>query len=148
MNIFVLDNDPIEAAQLQCDKHVVKMITESAQMLCTAHRILDGDITIRDSNSGKRKVKYWVLNDKREQNYYKAVHMNHPCTVWTMKSTDNYNWHYRHFIALCDEYTYRYNKVHKCDRLFHGVLDRPPNNIRSGGLTKFALAMGSNPECI
>ena len=43
MNIFYLDTDPVLAAQMQCDKHVVKMILESAQMLCTAHRVLDGE---------------------------------------------------------------------------------------------------------
>ena len=53
MNIFILDTDPIVAAQLQCDKHVVKMIVESAQMLSTAHRMLDGEETKRPSKSGK-----------------------------------------------------------------------------------------------
>jgi hypothetical protein len=43
MNIFYLDKDPIKAAEYSCDKHVVKMILESAQMLCTAHRVLDGE---------------------------------------------------------------------------------------------------------
>ena len=54
MNIFVLDQDPTQAAQLQCDKHVVKMIVESAQMLSTAHRVLDGILTKRPSKSGKQ----------------------------------------------------------------------------------------------
>ena len=57
MNIFILDTDPIVAAQWQCDKHVVKMIVESAQMLSTAHRILDGEQTRRPSKSGKTMVK-------------------------------------------------------------------------------------------
>lgn len=35
MNIFVLSEGPVEAARMQCDKHVVKMIVETAQMLCT-----------------------------------------------------------------------------------------------------------------
>ena len=43
MNIFYLDRDPKIAAQMMCDKHVVKMILESAQILSTAHRVLDGD---------------------------------------------------------------------------------------------------------
>ena len=38
MNIFYLHEDPVKAAKLQYNKHVVKMILESAQMLCTAHR--------------------------------------------------------------------------------------------------------------
>ena len=75
MNIFVLDKNPIRAAQLQCDKHVVKMIVESAQMLSTAHRILDGTKTKRPSKSGKRMVDYWVHPDNNLENtLYKAVH--------------------------------------------------------------------------
>jgi hypothetical protein len=57
MNIFVLSDDPVQAAQDQCDKHVVKMIVESAQMLSTVHRMLDGTITMRPSKSGKRTLK-------------------------------------------------------------------------------------------
>ena len=61
MNIFVLDEDPTIAAQMQCDKHVVKMIVESAQMLSTAHRMLDGKMIMKPSKSGKRMVKYYDL---------------------------------------------------------------------------------------
>ena len=53
MNLFILHNDPVIAAQMQCDKHVVKMIIESAQMLSTAHRVLDGTVQIGPSKSGK-----------------------------------------------------------------------------------------------
>ena len=60
MNLFILDEDPTKAAQLQCDKHVVKMIIESAQMLSTAHRMLDGYVEKRPSKSGKRIINYWV----------------------------------------------------------------------------------------
>jgi hypothetical protein len=66
MNIFVLDKNPIKAAQQHCDKHVVKMILESAQMLSTAHRILDGKPEMRRSASGKTMQKYWVLPDARD----------------------------------------------------------------------------------
>ena len=66
MNLFILDQDPVVAAQLQCDKHVVKMIVESAQMLSTAHRMLDGSFTRRKSKSGKTMSKYWKLPDERE----------------------------------------------------------------------------------
>ena len=92
MNLFILDKDPIKAAQLQCDKHVVKMIVESAQMLSTAHRMLDGIETRRRSKSGKTMSKYWELPDDRESVLYKAVHMGHPCTVWTMQNDNNYQW--------------------------------------------------------
>jgi len=75
MNLFVLNKDPVKAAQLQCDKHVVKMIVESAQMLSTAHRMLDGTLERRASKSGKTTVKYWTMPDERENIFYKAVHM-------------------------------------------------------------------------
>ena len=98
MNIFILSEDPVRAAQQQCDKHVPKMIVESAQMLSTAHRMLDGIQSRRPSKSGKTLSKYWELPDAREAVLYKAVHMGHPCTVWTMESRANYVWHYIHLI--------------------------------------------------
>lgn len=148
MNLFILDESPVVSAQLQCDKHVVKMIVESAQMLSTAHRLLDGSMQLRPSKSGKRKVKYFALNDDREAVMYKNVHEGHPCTVWTMETVSNYDWHYKHFIALCDEYKYRYGKVHSTDTLLRHYLRWPPTNIPSGPLTKQPLAMKSNPECM
>jgi hypothetical protein len=149
MNLFILDKDPVKAAQLQCDKHVVKMIVESGQMLSTAHRMLDGDETRCPSKSGKTNVKYWVHPDeKMESILYKAVHMYHPCTVWTMQSSNNYNWHYIHFIALCDEYKYRYGKTHATDTLLRDALAKLPKNIPVGYLTQQPLAMKSNPECM
>ena len=133
MNLFILDKDPVKAAQLQCDKHVVKMIVESAQMLSTAHRMLDGHFERRPSKSGKTMSKYWRLPDSREDTFYKAVHMHHPCTVWTMESNNNYNWHWVHFAALCDEYTYRYGKVHETFRKLNVVLSELPTNIPKNG---------------
>lgn len=148
MNIFILNNDPVIAAQEQCDKHVVKMIVESAQMLSTVHRMLDGVMERRPSKSGA-KLQYWKLNDEREDLLYKACHFNHPSTVWTRESCCNYSWHYEHFIGLCDEYTYRYGKVHSTDTKLRKILKTLPNNInRSGGMTPFKLAMSSNPECV
>ncbi len=111
MNIFYLDNDPKSAARMQCDRHVVKMILESAQLLSTAHRELDGD--------------QWA--NARE--LYKSTHKNHPSAVWARSSVDNYNWLFRHFLALCDEYSYRYGKTHKSDEKFRSVLFFSPANI-------------------
>lgn len=116
MNIFILDSDPVIAAQMQCDKHVVKMTLESAQLLCTAHQILDGP----------------------SPNLYKPTHKNHPCAIWVRKSHSNYLWLYRHFIALATEYTYRYGKVHLCEQKFREVLKTPPKAIAFGELTPFA----------
>lgn len=148
MNIFILSNDPIEAARLQCDKHVVKMILESGQMLCTAHRMADGIECRKRSKSGKRIIKYYELLDDREDLFYKAVHHYHPCTVWTMESKANYDWHYRHFVALCQEYSYRYNKVHLTQTKLEHALRVAPKNIPDIEQTPFKLAMGAAPECI
>jgi hypothetical protein len=149
INLFVLDKDPVKAAQLQCDKHIVKMVVESAQMLSTAHRILDGVEEMRPSKSGKRMVKYWRhRNSNLENVLYRVAHQNHPCTIWTMRSNNNYNWHYVHFVALCEEYKYRYGKTHLTDTKLREVLSTPPTNIDVGYLTQQPLAMKSNPECM
>jgi len=141
MNIFYLHNDPVIAAQMQCDKHVVKMIVESAQMLSTAHRLLDG-IEYFEKSANGRRVRRWRLDDDRENVLYKAVHMNHPCTIWTRKNSANYLWHYEHFVALCDEYTYRYGKTHLTDTQLRRPLSILPNNIqRSANITPPALAI-------
>ena len=89
MNIFYLDKDPCRAAELQYNKHVVKMILESAQMLCAAHH-------------------YYGNEDVP----YKSTHLNHPSTVWARENHYQYQWLYWHMIALGDEYKKRYNKEH------------------------------------
>ena len=153
MNIFILSLDPVEAAQMQCDKHVPKMLVESGQMLSTAHRVLDGKLTRKPSKSGKTMVKYWDLYEgaddlEAELLYYKAVHVGHPCTVWSMESDSNYRWHWEHMKALADEYTYRYGKFHKTERELLWQIQSPPRNIPKGPMTPFKLAMKANPECM
>ena len=108
MNIFVLDEDPKVAARMQCDKHVVKMIVESAQMLCTTHRYLDGKEWIDRSKNGRKITRWDHWSDYADACYrpmlYKSVMLNHPCTIWTCKSLDNYDWHVEHALELCAEY--------------------------------------------
>lgn len=159
MNIFPLEYRPgteepcpILSAQSQCDKHVVKMPTESGQMLSTVHRMLDGKLEMRPSKSGKRMVKYWDLFEGRddleaEMIYYRAVHMGHPSTVWTMQTKSNYRWHWQHMWSLCQEYTHRYGKMHGTEKVLW-PLRSAPRNIPEGPLTKMPLAMQSNPECM
>jgi len=148
MNVFVLDTNPVLAAKMHCDKHVPKMIVESAQMLSTAHRMLDGTMIKQASKSGKTTVKYYKLNDKREDILYKAVHMNHPCTVWTRESIANYDWHYRLFVALCRQFRIRYEKDHATDLLLRDFLKEKPRNIPVIPMTPFPLAMKSEPQCM
>ena len=65
-----------------------------------------------------------------------------------METSENYRWHYNHFVALCDEYTFRFGKIHKTDLQLRYPLSVLPKNIREGSLTPFPLAMKSNPECM
>lgn len=127
MNIFYLDKDPKLAAQYHVDKHCVKMILESAQLLSTAHRVLDGVETIQLSGSGRR-VKRWILPDDGRSILYEATHINHPSAVWVRQSRANYNWLVSLFEELCKEYTYRYGKHHKCESMLN-LLTYGPRNI-------------------
>jgi hypothetical protein len=127
MNIFYLDKNPTTCAQMHVDKHCVKMILEYAQLLSTAHRVLDGDVVIGKSKTGRKQTRY-VLPDDRESVLYSATHINHPSAVWVRQSEQNYRWLFHLFCELMDEYTYRYGKVHACDRLTT-YLGRPPKNI-------------------
>jgi hypothetical protein len=138
MNRFILHTDARLAAQMHCDKHVVKMILEEAQMLSTAHRLLDG-VQFVDSSSGRR-IKRWKLDDSRDSILYKATHVGHPCTQWSMMTNNNYIWSYCLLDSLLDEYTFRYGKHHKTEELM-SVLKTPPNNIPFGPLTTFPQAM-------
>ena len=140
MNIFVVDEHPVRAARQMVDKHVVKMILEAGQMLSPSHRVLDGD-EYYDRTKNNRRIKRWRLSDEREDKLWKASFVNHPCTRWTMESRMNYRWHATHALALCREYTHRYEKIHKAQPLIEYLFNREPLNIKEGGLTKFAVAM-------
>ena len=140
MNIFYIDENPVQAAKAMVDKHVVKMILETAQILSTAHRVMDGEMAIEKSKSG-RSVKRWKLHDERENLLYKATHINHPSAVWVRESIENYNWALEHLVALCAEYTHRYNKVHKCWCTLTFPLGTPPWNLKEHGFTPPPCAM-------
>lgn len=127
MNIFFLDRDPAIAATYHNDKHVVKMVLESAQLLSTAHRILDGQLVAGKSKTG-RNVKRWILNDDREAILYKAGHVNHPSSVWVRANIDHYRFLYDLLYFLIGEYKYRYGgKSHKCEELLMPLLNAPHN---------------------
>jgi len=128
MNIFYLSEDPKECAEMHLDKHVVKMIIEYAQLLSTAHRVIDGTETTELSSAG-RQIKRWNLPDNRESILYKACHMNHPSAKWARAGATHYEWLYALFCALCDEYTYRYGRVHMTDQKLRDALSKVPDNI-------------------
>lgn len=142
MNIFVLDESPVISAQMMCDKHVVKMILESAQLLSTAHRVLDGSPYIE--KTGKRSIKRWDhLFDLQypDKSLYKATHINHPCAVWCRYTPENYTWLYQHFVSLCEEYTYRYHKKHLTEYKLRDILAQKPMKFPKIGFTDFVQAM-------
>ena len=115
MNIFYLDNHVSRCAEMHNDKHCIKMILEYAQLLSTAHRVIDGVITQGTSPSGRKRTTY-KLADHREDVLYSATHINHPSAIWVRQSLSNYMWLSHLLVELCHEYTYRYGKVHKCER--------------------------------
>ena len=117
MNIFILHEHPRIAAQHQCDKHVVKMVLESAQMLCTVASL---------SNVQGAP--------------YRETHKNHPCTIWARSSIQNWTWLLEHSFGLSAEYTYRYGKVHKSSAAILWASKNCPS-LPDTGLTPFAQAM-------
>jgi hypothetical protein len=124
------------------DKHVVKMILEYAQLLSTAHRVLDG-VELSGLSASGRKKKFWTLADSRDYTLYKATHIHHPSAVWVRQSKENYLWLANMLLALCEEYTYRYGKVHKTERdgLVNVLLKNIPNNISNRDFTQPTPAM-------
>jgi hypothetical protein len=116
MNIFVLDEEVEKCAEYHCDKHVIKMILESAQMMSAVVRLQGYDIG------------------------YKLTHKNHPCTIWARKSLSNYKWLKTLTTLLNAEYRYRYDKNinHKS---YDMVLTLPTPKLPDIGLTPFAQAM-------
>lgn len=120
MNIFYIHEDPNQAAKMMHNKHIVKMILESAQMLSTAHQVLDGP----------------------SSDYYKQAYINHPSTKWVRQATGNYEWLYSHFLALCLEYSNRYNgKIHKTYQKLGIKLQKFPDNLPKGKFTQPPCAM-------
>jgi len=139
MNIFYLHENPKICAQYHVDKHCVKMIVETCQLLSSAHRYLDGHQIVGHTRTG-RKAKRWVLPDYRETQLYHATHINHPSTVWTRQSKANYLWLHSLLMELLKEYTYRYEKEHKCTVLAE-ALKTPPTNIADVPFTEPTPAM-------
>ena len=133
MNIFVLDQDPIMAAKYLCDKHVVKMAVESAQLMASAlrhHGATDEDMPL--TKDGKP---------------YAGGYPDHPCTLWAGESMHNFVWLGMHGLSICTEYTKRYDgKEHACReailRMFEYVMYLPDE-----GPTPYALAMPDEYKC-
>ena len=126
MNIFALSRSPRQSAMYHGDKHVIKMILESCQMLYTAHWCTGSSLESAPLA-------------KNGQRGYKAAHKNHPCTKWVRERRENYVWTTRLALALADEYEFRWGRIHGCKEhavwLSHHIPPLPP------GSTPFATAM-------
>ena len=139
MNIFYLSFDPRTCAVEHCDKHVVKMIVEYAQLLSTAHRVLDG-IPYTEKSPKNMTVKRFKLDKPRDDFLYKACHINHPSAVWVRQSRSHYKWLFDLFQHCCAEYTRRYGKYHSTESLV-SYLWVAPSNIPDAGWTDPPPAM-------
>jgi len=139
MNIFYLDHDTKKCAEMHVDKHCVKMVLEYAQLLSTAHRVLDGTQYTGTTATGRKRIRY-SLPDQREHTLYVATHINHPSAIWVRKSKKNYEWLYNLFVDLLDEYSYRYCRQHKCSALI-SPLAEVPKNIPKESFTQPTPAM-------
>jgi len=131
---------------MHCDKHIPKMILESAQMLSTAHRVLDGEEYI-DKTANGRSIKRWRV-PLNEGVLYKATHVNHPCSVWGRQSAGNYIWLYGLFRDLSAEFEFRFGKKHATWLLLKDALKHVPVNINTReGSSDFVLAMPDSYKC-
>ena len=119
MNIFILDSDVKKCAQYHVDKHVVKMILETAQLLCGVHH---------------------MISQVTQEVPYKLSHKNHPCAIWARQSLSNYLYLCELGLELCKEYTYRYGKQHKCESMLD-TLAFVPSNIPDKPFTEPTPAM-------
>jgi hypothetical protein len=107
VNVFAVDRDPARAARALCDRHVVKMTLETAQILCSAARV----------RLGQRAP-------------YRATHGNHPCVAWAAARRANWEWLVRHGLALADEYERRFGRVHRCRAVLVAVARLGPPRSR------------------
>ena len=151
MNIFVLDENPAIAAKYHCNKHVVKMILESAQMLSTVHWQYLWDDIKKNSHPKifkrqRDKFEYIKAHTHADAHPpYKMTHIHHPCTIWTSMTYGNYMWHVELAQALLREYTKRYKKTHKSEPVIKWLADHPPKGIPIKSKTHFAVAI-KNPD--
>ncbi len=118
MNIFYLDSDIKKCAEYHCDKHVIKMILETAQLLCSSH---------------------WVSGSTYAP--YQLSHKNHPCSIWVRKSLSNYRYLCNLGIELCNEYSFRYGKKHKSQEVIEWCINNEPK-INDIGFSEPPTAMG------
>ena len=136
MNIFVTDDDPRICAINLDNKRVIKMILESAQMLCTALAQHGGLVPrqVGTTKKGKARYDYYFHSGLKA---YKPTHVNHPSNVWCRETRNNYSWLLMHLRALFDEYTFRTGKTHASEYIYEELVDGA-KHIPQGKLTASA----------
>ena len=113
MNIFALQRSPIKSALEMIDKHVVKMPTETCQMLHT-NELFYAFVHLYGFEPSLKELKQFHKDSN--SNLMKPAMLNHPSTIWARQSLHNTKWLYEHGLALCEEYTYRYEKIHGSEK--------------------------------
>lgn len=143
MNIFYLDRDPKTCAEMHLDKHVVKMILEYAQLLSTAHRVLDGKVYTAKTAAGRNIDRYLLEDSPLESLLFKASHIKHPSAIWCRANVQNYMWLAELLEWTCVEYTHRYGKVHSVEQsgLMQALKNNFPKNLPIGPFTDPPPAM-------
>jgi hypothetical protein len=143
MNIFYLHEDAKTSAMMHVDSHASKMIIEYAQLMSTAHRVLDGKQVKRLSKKNRLLTTYDHPDPQLDHTLYKSCHVNHPSGIWVRQSKKNYRWLYEMWTELNTEFMYRYNKnvPHESFRKLEMVLATPPKNMYELGFCEPYQAM-------
>jgi len=97
MNIFVIDLDPRTAARHLVDKHISKMVTETAQILSNCFTL------------DRMAMSDCPRNQKGEARKHSYPH--HPCCKWAPQSRDNMRWLVEHAREMDIERMWRFGKV-------------------------------------
>jgi len=152
MNIFVLHYKQRKAARWHVDKHIVKMLLEYCQLLYTAHwalfypELLECQSAIALSRAQKKLsvpeyMKTAPKCDSTDEPGYRPCHIHHPCAVWTRGSIGNYKWLVQLGIEVAREFSYRFGKIHSCQKHIEWLQDHAPPTIKKLPRMKFAIAM-------
>ncbi len=134
MNIFYLSHKPSRCARWHCDKHVVKMILETTQLLYTAHWFLEGTPDFGSAPFRKNVA---------ERGYRSIKNKNHPCAIWVRESLEHYMWLCMFGAYLCDEYKFRFGpqKRHSCEEHLYWLAANWPPSIPPVGWRQPPQAM-------
>jgi hypothetical protein len=131
MNLFHLSSDPVEAAQLNQDIHVVKICLEACQLLANCfspNQLQSAPLT----QSGSVR---------------KYSHVHHPISKYVKESMGNYEWALRHGIALCEEFEFRFGKKHFCEGFIRWAAQNKPELVKDGPFTEFPQCFKQFPSC-